>query len=382
LAAEAEHARGLNRDAVGPTRTDRAASRSRDRAAESLAESVTRELDVVEAEVCGIPRIEQEIPAGESFTLCQTGSPVGREIFTTATVMIGGEIIGKGPCALIVPMQTMIREFEPSPVSVTLIDASGDELLQPGETAEAKIEVLNLGTGELLNPVAVLSCDPDPFNPHAMVYLNAVSVYSDFPALGSQADCSTTPALEPQTNTVNFIFTVPEEQEPDVGRVCKLNFQGDAGGLISVDMPFVLGIGEACDPATAGSNYDGLEGLLSPVNADLVPTSYPVNTAPTIVNHGSNVPMKLRLKCGSSTLRPDDIAVAPEIVSIRHTVLGELPLTDIKATSSNPDDPFFDCGTNRCEFGLRTIGFPVGTIVISIRMPDSRVFHVAVTTAQ
>ena len=47
--------------------------------------------------------------------------------------------------------------------------------------------------------------------------------------------------------------------------------------------------------------------------------------------------------------------------------------------NANPDDPFFSCGTNRCEFGLRTAGLPVGTVTVFIRMPDSRVFQAAVT---
>lgn len=90
--------------------------------------------------------------------------------------------------------------------------------------------------------------------------------------------------------------------------------------------------------------------------------------------------MKLRLKCASQTLRPDDIETPPEIVSIRHETAGELPLENIKDSNSNPDDPLFDCGNNRCEFGLRTLGFPVGSIIIGIRMPDSRVYHVGLTT--
>ena len=387
LATGLTSARGFNREATDLAgRAERVTLSPRlELAAEAANGSASRGTSVVEAPVCGIPVIEQQIPDGESFTLCQTGSAVGREIFTTATVMMGGETVGQGPCALIVPAMTAeIDDFEPSPVAVRMLDASGDSLLQPGETAELMIEVLNVGPSEMLNPVATLSCEPDSFNTKPMILLNDTVVYPNFPALESQADCSTTVVNQPQMNSENFVVQVPEDQEPDVGRVCKLNIQGDVGGLITAEMPFVIGIAEACDPATDldGRNYDGLQGFLSPVNADLVPTSYPANTSPSIVNHGSNVPLKLRLKCDSYTLHPDDIALQPEIISIRHEVVGELPLTNIKDTNSNPDNPFFDCGSNRCEFGLRTIGFPIGTIVISVRMPDSRVFHAALTTAE
>jgi hypothetical protein len=161
-----------------------------------------------------------------------------------------------------------------------------------------------------------------------------------------------------------------------------VTLQGDvAGGPTTVDMPVVIGIGDACDPALDldGGTYDGLEGFLSPVNAKLVPTSYPPITAPATVNQGSNVPLKLRLKCGSHTLQPAEMELTPQIVRLVHDTLGDLPLADIKDSNSNPDDPFFDCGTNRCEFGLRTVGFPAGTITVSVRMPDSRVFHASIT---
>jgi hypothetical protein len=163
--------------------------------------------------------------------------------------------------------------------------------------------------------------------------------------------------------------------------VFNVALEGDVGGVLtSVDMPLVIGIGRSCDPATDldGETYDGLEGLLSPVDVKLVPSSYPVNVAPGTSNQGSNVPLKLRLKCGTDTLQPEDMDLPPQIVGLVHGTLGALPLTDIKDSNSNPDDPFFDCGNNFCEFGLRTSGFPIGQVTVEIRMPDSRVFHAAV----
>jgi hypothetical protein len=329
--------------------------------------------------------IMQEIPDGESFTLCQGGAIAGREVFTTATVMSGGETVGRGPCALIVPDPAAeMLPFLPSPVSLVLNDESGDGLLQPGETAQAVFEVLNLGTAELLNPVAVLSSAPDATNPLPISVLQDTSVYPNFPALETPADCQTTPQFEPRKNTTSFTLSVPAEQEPDVGRLFNLSFTGDAGGgVVSVEMPIVIGIGRTCEPATDldGETYDGLEGLLNPVSVDLVPATYPVNVAPDTFNSGSNIPLKLRLKCGSQVLQPENLDLTPQIVGIVHETLGDLPLDAINAdNNANPSDPFFSCGTNRCEFGLRTSGLPVGTVVIKIRMPDSRVFHAALTT--
>ncbi len=380
---ESAHPRVTRRERPGPTRTEQNVPPRVERTRE--AESGARGSSVIAAPVCGVPPIQVEIPDGESFTLCQTGSPIGREIFTTATVMKGSRKVGQGPCALIVPATgATIGEFEPSPVSVILADDSGDSLLQPGETAQARVEVLNVGSGALLNAVATMSCEPDGFNPHPVTFLADSVTFDDFPALDTPADCDSTPVFDPKTTNGSFMFTIPDEQESDVGRVCKLNIQGDGpSGLVSTDMPFVLGIADKCDLQNLSDTpYDGLEGFLSPVIVDLVPKSYPYNTAAATINHGSNAPLKMRLKCGDQTLGKDDIADRPQIVSIRHVDIGELPLTNIKDSASNPDDPNFDCKTNLCEFGLRTIGFPAGTIVISVQLADSRVFHAAVTTVE
>jgi hypothetical protein len=343
-------------------------------------------LGVVEAPVCGIPVITQEIPDGESYTLCQSGSRLGREIFTTVSVDMNGEPVGQGPCGLIVPdNEAVVRPFEPSTVSVIVLDESGDGLMQPGETAEVFIEVLNLGTAELLNPVAVLSSAPDQFNPLPLTFLNDTSVYPDFPALDAPADCESVPVFEPKTNTVAFTISVPAEQEADIGRLFRLNFQGDDGRFVTVEMPLVVGIGRACNPATDtdGETYDGLEGLLPPVDTELTPSGSLANLAADTFNHGSTIRLKFRLSCGSSVLGPEDMALPPRIASIVHETEGEIPLTMINADNNdNPNDPLFECGNNRCEFGLRTTALPPGTIDVSIKMPDSRVFHVAMTTVQ
>jgi hypothetical protein len=101
------------------------------------------------------------------------------------------------------------------------------------------------------------------------------------------------------------------------------------------------------------------------------------------LSSGSNVPLKLRLKCGASTLDPENIDPTPEIVSIVHETLGAQPLESINAdNNSNPNDPFFACGESRCEFGLRTVDLPLGTYVIGIRMADSRVFVAGFTLVE
>ncbi len=379
------HPRGAGRERPGLSRTEELSEKPRYERTLDAAESAARGSQLVVAPVCGVPPISVEIADGESFTLCQEGSRIGREIFTTATVMMGDETIGQGPCALIVPAtEDTIGEFEASPVSVVIIDESGDSLLQSGETAEARIEVLNLGTGALLNPVATMSCDPDGFNPEAMTFLEDTRTFDDFPALDEPADCTTTPVFEPKTSNGTFMFTVPEAQEGDVGRVCNLNIQGDGpSGLISADMPFVLGIADNCDINNLSETpHDGIEGWFAPLSVDLLPTSYAFNTAASPQSQSSNAPLKLRLKCGGVTLSADQIPVPPQIVAIRHVNFGDQPLVNIKDSPSNPDDPNYDCKENLCEFGLKLSGFPLGTIVVTTQMGDSRRFHAALTIVE
>ena len=76
-------------------------------------------------------------------------------------------------------------------------------------------------------------------------------------------DCETPVEAQELTNLTAFEFIVPEDHEPDVGRVFQVNFKepGDAGP--GVDMPLVIGIGGRCDPDSPldvrlGVSVDGL----------------------------------------------------------------------------------------------------------------------------
>jgi len=324
--------------------------------------------------------IVQTLENGESFTQCQSGVIVGKEIFTTTSIMDGDRTIAQGPCALIVPApEAEIPEFLPAGVSVVIQDESGDGLPQPGEMCFAYITVQNLGTAPFPNPVATLSSPPDEFNPLELSISSAVSSYPDFPAFELTGDCDTPQPLELRTNLLKFGFVVPEDHEPDVGRVFNLHFQNSNN---VVDMPIVIGIGSACDPASEldGETYDGVEGFLSPVGAALVPEGSPVQFSSGSFNQTKTIPLKLRLRCGSEILDSDDIDPAPRIVALAHETLGPQPLESINGDNgANPGDPFFNCGGNRCEYELRTRELPVGAYVISVLMPDSRVFQAGFT---
>jgi hypothetical protein len=361
----------------------RTRSQPRTRQQRSTTSAAALALNVVEAPVCDIDPIQQTLADGESFTQCTSGALVGKEIFTTATVEVGGETIGQGPCALIVPATEVdVSTFLPAPEAVYILDESGDGLLQPGETSEIVVSVQNLGEVSLMSPIATLTSPPDELNPSAVTIVNGTTLFPDFQAFESVADCDTPPILDPQTGLTPFVVTLSPEQGSDVGRVFQISFQDESGTGMTFDMPLVIGIGSACDPAAEldGETYDHVDGFKSPVNAALVPSGNPVNHAPGTFNQTKTIPLKLSLGCGSRTLRPEEIDPFPEIVALEHETLGAQPLENINGSNSaNPGDPFFNCGGNRCEYELRTKDLPIGTYVISVAMSDTRVFQAGFT---
>jgi len=358
-------------------------ARGRDASVVARATRAAAATTVLEAPVCDVTPVQQVIPPGGSYTQCRSGGVVGKEVFTIATVQQEGQPIAQGPCSLIVPApEVEIPSFLPSPVAVFVEDASGDGLCQPGETCELLVRVQNLGGSALFFPVGTLTSQPDGFNPLPVTFTGDTSAYPDFPAFLGGGDCDTPPELDPRTNVTAFSLILPPEQEPDVGRVFQLRLMGDQGTPIVADMRFVLGVGKLCNPATDinGETYDGLSGFLTPVDAPLVPEGNPVRYSPSPFNQNKTIPLKIQLQCGGQIIGSEGIDPNPEIVSLVHETLGPQPLVNINGDNgANPNDPLFGCGSSRCEYQLRTRDLPIGVYVISVRMPDSRVFQAGFT---
>jgi hypothetical protein len=90
--------------------------------------------------------------------------------------------------------------------------------------------------------------------------------------------------------------------------------------------------------------------------------------------------LKLSLGCGNVTLSDADINPRPQIVSLEHTTLGPQSLLGINGdNNANPDNPAFSCSISSCDFQFRTEPLPVGTYVIGVQMPDTRVFRAGFT---
>jgi hypothetical protein len=338
-----------------------------------------RTLDVVEAPVCELAPIEQVIPPGGTYTQTETGGRFGKEIQTSVSIAVDGVTVAQGPCPLIVPVTDVDTSgVILSPISVALQDSSGDGLCQPGEArCDFFITVSDLGDTACQNPVATLTSPPDDLDPNPITFLNGTSIYPSLPAYPGDGV-----PLAKGTNATAFSITTLASQLPDVGRPFYMNVTC-ANQAAPVVMPITLGIGSACDPgALDGRTYDQLIGFQAPVKARLVPAGTPINFSTGNFNQGSTIPLKLSLGCGGLILSDTQINPKPRIVSLDNTVLGPMSLLGINGdNNANPDNPAFSCSSSACDFEFRTAQLPVGTYIIGVQMPDTRIFRAGLTVS-
>ncbi|TDI13767.1 MAG: hypothetical protein E2P04_02620 [Acidobacteria bacterium] len=330
-----------------------------------------------EAALCDLNPISQIIPDGATFTQPLATARYGREGPATVVIELANGQTATGPCPVVVPVQNASTEgVILSPVAVATNDFSGNFSCEANEPwCDYLITAVNVGDSPCINPLATLSSPPNQFNPNTIVFNNALSPYSSWPAYPGEGL-----PLQENTNTVAFSIT-PTNQAPGHARpflltVECMNLQDP------VLMPIALGFGEACDPATDldGQTFDGIDGLRPPVDAALVPQGRPVNFSDGNFNHGSTIPMTIRLSCGAMALGDAQIDPHPQIVGLVHESLGPQSLQEINGrNNANPDDPLFSCSDTLCDYQFRTEKLPSGTYVISIQLPDSRVFDAGFT---
>jgi hypothetical protein len=336
-------------------------------------------IDTLEpAPVC-VVQVEQQIPAGGMLTETLETARFGFEKAAVATIEANGQLT-TGPCPVIIPAtEADTQGVVVAPVRVDVTDSSGDNLCASNDVlCHFFFTVVGVGDMECTSPVVTMSADPsDVHNLNAVTFFNDTAGFSTLPGYPGDGV-----PLEQKTNDVAFALSLGSEQAPNVSRPFLLTFDCmDETDTVAV-MPISLGIGGACDPATDidGQTYDGLQGLDSPVDAALVAQGSPVNYSTGNFNHGSTIPMKLDLFCGSQLLGGADLDPHPEIVSLVHETLGPQTLDGINGdNNANPDDPFLSCTDTGCDYQYRTEGKPSGTYVIAIRMPDSRVFEAGFT---
>jgi hypothetical protein len=293
-----------------------------------------------------------------------------------------------GPCPVLIPQtEVNTEQVIVGPARAFMTDSSGDNLCTSNDT-ECILQVLYSGLGDppCPSPVVTMSADPDdPHNP-PVTFFEDTSTSPTIPGYPGDGV-----ALEEIAHDTAFRFALSPDQPDNVSRLFFLTFVCADETDNPVVMPIALGIGGACDPETDidGERYDGLLGVDSPVDAALVAQGNPVNFSAGNFNHGSTIPMKVDLFCGSQLLVDADIDPNPVIVSLVLCQDGPACTAQVPQTlegingdnNANPDDPLFNCTDAGCNYKYRTAAKPSGTFVVAIQMPDGRVFEVGFTVS-
>jgi hypothetical protein len=140
-----------------------------------------------------------------------------------------------------------------------------------------------------------------------------------------------------------------------------------------MNVPISLGIADKCDAAANTRDYDGLDGMASPM-AKLVPTGDPVQFPSKAFVAGNTRPLKLRMTCGNVNLT-DSMVDAPEIVGLSEATRGPLNihLLNLNAdNTNNPNDPFFRFNNSlqggQWAYSMRTSLIGTGSFTLTIRI--------------
>jgi len=341
------------------------------------------------APTCETVGDEQTVLPGETITTCTPGGLLFREVPTVLTVC-GDTIPGPdGTCGSTVSnvasgtfmqfvpdTETQVGDAFVTPFAVHVTsDDSNDFLIAPGETATMVVDVLNAGPFDINDAAATLIADPVDLtddgipNPVALTVLGGSSPYGTVAGTQPSLDCDPV-VLQPAANQVEFQVQVPLDYPADTAYPMRLQFSGTvAGSPWQMDMRFTLGIADLCVYADGTRDFDGIDGLLSPM-ARLVPEGDPVPFPTKALNAGKTAPLKMRQFCGGVELRGADVD-APEIVGLSEATLGDLDILTLNLNDdSTPDDLFFrwNDSVKQWIFNMRTSDLGLGVYTLKIRV--------------
>jgi len=141
-----------------------------------------------------------------------------------------------------------------------------------------------------------------------------------------------------------------------------------------MNVPIVLGIADSCDPAANTRDFDGIDGLSTPM-AKLVPAGDPVPFPTKAFSAGNTRPLKMRVLCGDASLS-DSTVDPPEIVGLSEATRGALDIHALNLNqddTNNPNDPFFRFnnslqGGGQWAYSMRTALIGTGTFTLTIRI--------------
>jgi hypothetical protein len=350
--------------------------------------------DVVETATCVVNETTLFIPPGGSATLCHQGGVLFKEV-PTAIVVCGDGLPGvDGQCnnattkvstgsfnRLLPDTSKSVGDAYVTPYAVHISsDTSNDGLLEPGESASLSIDIVNAGPVNIEQAYATLSApavdlSEDGFaNPVGIIVGTASASYGTIVGTPVSTDC-TAPAPHPASNATVYPVTVPSNHPGDTSHPFILAVTGTVNGSpFAMDVPISLGIADRCDAAANTRDYDGIDGLASPMTK-LVPTGDPVPFPTKAFSAGTTRPLKLRLTCGDVNLT-DSSVDPPEIVGLSEATRGPLDIRAINLNSdntNNPNDPFFRfnntlSGGGQWAYSMRTALIGTGTFTLSVRI--------------
>ena len=253
-------------------------------------------------------------------------------------------------------------------------------MFQPNESGSMIVELLNAGPFNITQASATLSApaidltDDGVSNPVALTLGATSSSYGTILGTPASTDC-TAPPVHPAANVTVFSVTVPANYPGDISSPINLAVTGTVnGGPFTMNVPIVLGIADRCDPAANTRDYDGIDGLSSPM-AKLVPAGDPVPFPTKAFSAGNTRPLKMRVLCGDASLS-DSTVDPPEIVGLSEATRGALDIHALNLNqddTNNPNDPFFRFnnslqGGGQWAYSMRTALIGTGTFTLTIRI--------------
>jgi hypothetical protein len=343
--------------------------------------------------ICTIEEHTETVAPGASASTCNPGGGLFKEVPTTVTVCGDGIPGVEGQCnnattkittgtfnrLVADPTKTAGNAYV-TPYAVHILsDTSNDGLLQPGESAGLQIDVVNAGLLNINLASATVSAalvdlsDDGVANPVALTLGTAAASYGTILGTPVSTNC-TAPAVHPASNVTVFPITVPAGHPGDTSHEITLAVTGTVdGGPFTMDVPITLGIADKCIAAANARDFDGVEGLLSPM-AKLVPTGDPVPFPTKAFSAGNTRPMKVAMSCGGANLT-DSMIDPPEIVGLSEATLGPLDIHLLNLNSdntNNPNDPFFRFNNTlqggHWTYTMRTSLLGTGTFTLTIRI--------------
>ena len=351
--------------------------------------------------ICTINPGTTTLAPGATSTVCRPGGLLFKEIVTTVRVC-GDSIPGPdGICQdgvsngttgtfmqLAPDTETEIGDAFMTPFAVHVTAENtfdfantpiGDGLVQPGETVSILVDVLNAGpasfqgvTGTLSAPAVDLT-DDGVNNPVGVTILSGTASYGTIPGTQPTVNCEA-PILNPKAGALPFQFTIPNDHPGDTTHPFVITFEGTVNGSpFTMAMPFSLGIADRCVFADGTRDYDGLDGLLTPLTR-LVPAGDPVPFPNRSFNAGNSLPLKMRQLCGGIELKGAD-ADPPQIVGISEATRGEIDISTlvINDDTSSSDSLFrWNETTKRWIFNMRTDPLGTGVFTLTIKIAGKK----------